>query len=94
MKTNAKQRPLKQMPQIISHSVARVLILSSCIKKNALLVGSEKSILSISVISQVLTKVTASNPCGLYLRNIDGSSSVWEYLLPIKLFRNFYNYCI
>ena len=74
------------MSQIFSHSGAKVL--SSYIKKNSLLVESEESVLSINVILQSVI-------CdGLHWRNVDGSSSAWEYHLPMEPFGNIYSYSI
>lgn len=60
--------------------------LSSHIQENSLLMVSEESILSINIISQC-----GNNYDELYLRNDDGSSSVWEYMLPVQHFGNIYN---
>ena len=58
-------------------------------RKNPLLVGLGESVLSINVISQF-----SIIRDGLHLRNVDGSSSAWEYHLPVQSFGNIFGYAI
>ena len=71
------------MSQIFSPSGAKVL--SSCIQKNSLLVGSKGSVFSIALFRNL--QVIRDGFC---LRNVDGSSSAWEYIYSYSISNKIY----